>query len=427
LQIRGLDRPVGRQIELRWAEWSQAVGLAEKLRTMRMARAQDGEAFALLGNNPGLRAPVQLDVRLIEADQVASAYGDITDPRHVDGIRFDAWGNPQFYEILPEHPGGAGVRSLNPVAVPAELVCHFFLPERPGQRRGIPETTAALPLFAQLRRWTLAVLAAAETAADLAAIMRTQGAPDEQVAQTAQAFERIEFERRALMTLPAGWDVTQMKAEQPTSTYREVKAEIINEIGRALSVPFNVIAGNSSGYNFSSGRLDHQPYHRLIGIERARFQDAVLDPIFRTWFREARLAGILPSELAGVDIVDRSWYWDGFAYFDPSAEASAQETRLRIGTSTLADEWAIQGEDWQEKLEEQARILAERQRLAEQYGITWPDAESVPPPPEPTEEEPAPDLTESVSFERDRNGRIVAARRGGRTLLLNADGQWVPA
>ena len=38
--------------------------------------------------------------------------------------------------------------------------------DRPGQARGIPDITPALPLFAQLRRFTLAVLAAAETAAD---------------------------------------------------------------------------------------------------------------------------------------------------------------------------------------------------------------------------------------------------------------------
>jgi len=57
--------------------------------------------------------------------------------------------------------------------VPADAVVHWFRSDRPGQHRGIPEITPALPLFAQLRRYTLAVIAAAETAADFAAVLFT--------------------------------------------------------------------------------------------------------------------------------------------------------------------------------------------------------------------------------------------------------------
>ena len=52
--------------------WCEAIGLAEKLRTMRLARVADGEAFGLLTSNERLETPVKLDLRLIEADQVAS-------------------------------------------------------------------------------------------------------------------------------------------------------------------------------------------------------------------------------------------------------------------------------------------------------------------------------------------------------------------
>jgi hypothetical protein len=47
--------------------------LPEKLRTIRMARASDGEAFAMLVANPQVDSPVKLDLRLIEADQVGLA------------------------------------------------------------------------------------------------------------------------------------------------------------------------------------------------------------------------------------------------------------------------------------------------------------------------------------------------------------------
>jgi len=47
LQLLTEDADANRRIEQEFARWAKAVSLAEKLRTMRMARAQDGEAFAI--------------------------------------------------------------------------------------------------------------------------------------------------------------------------------------------------------------------------------------------------------------------------------------------------------------------------------------------------------------------------------------------
>ncbi len=44
-------------------------------------------------------------------------------------------------------------------------------------------------------------------------------------------------------------------------------------------MPFNVAAGNSSGYNYASGRLDHQVYYKLIRVDQAHMGRVVLDPI----------------------------------------------------------------------------------------------------------------------------------------------------
>ena len=42
------------------------------------------------------------------------------------------------------------------------------------------------------------------------------------------------------------------------------KKEILNEIARCLGMPYNISAGNSSGYNYASGRLDHQTYFKAV-------------------------------------------------------------------------------------------------------------------------------------------------------------------
>ena len=166
----------------------------------------------MLTSNERLDTPVNLDLRLIEADQVASPTLMPDTRRYLDGIRFDADGNPIAYDVLRHHPGdGRSLSStMNTTPCRPADVLHYFRCDRPGQIRGIPDITPALPLFAQLRRFTLAVLAAAETAAEFAGILYTD-APANGEADAAEPFEPIELEKRMLLTMPGGWKMAQMK------------------------------------------------------------------------------------------------------------------------------------------------------------------------------------------------------------------------
>ncbi|MFO0180220.1 MAG: phage portal protein, partial [Planctomycetota bacterium] len=256
LQVAAGAAEANTRIERAFSNWAIEIGLAQKLRTMRQSKAIDGEAFAMLVTNEALRSPIKLDLKLIEAEQV-------TDPddrqNHADGIRFDQFGNPASYTVLREHPGSGTTSTEKLSPVPAENMIHWFGVDRPGQVRGIPDITPALPLFAQLRRFTLAVLAAAETAASFAAVLYTT-APANGEADDVDPFLPIEIEQRMMTTVPAGWQMGQLRPEQPCSTYAEFKRELINEIARCLNMPFNVAACNSASYNYASGRLDHQVY-----------------------------------------------------------------------------------------------------------------------------------------------------------------------
>ena len=213
---------------------------------------------------------------------------------------FDQAGNPVEYHILKRHPGDTAATApygLDYDRVPADSVIHWFRTDRPGQARGIPDIMPALPLFAQLRRFTLAVIAAAETAADFAGILYTD-APANGEADAAEPFEPIELEQRALVTMPGGWKMSQIEAEQPSTTYAEFKREILNEIARCLNMPYNIAACNSSGYNYASGRLDHQTYFKSVRVEQAHLEIVVLDRILAAWLDEAVLIpGLLPTGL----------------------------------------------------------------------------------------------------------------------------------
>jgi capsid protein len=277
--------------------------------------------------------------------------------------------------VLRGHPGDGSGLARDYDRVPASSVVHWYRSDRPGQARGIPDIMPALPLFAQLRRFTLAVLAAAETAADFAGILYTD-APANGETDPAEPFEPIELEKRALLTMPGGWKMSQLEAEQPATTYAEFKREVLNEIARCLNMPFNVAAGNSSGYNYASGRLDHQTYFKAIRVEQSHVETVVLDRILTAWLDEAVLVpDLLPNGLGPIADWPHQWFWDGHEHVDPAKEATAQATRLANHTTTLADEYARRGLDWETQLRQRAKEMA----LMNELGLVSPQAQAPSP------------------------------------------------
>jgi len=382
LQMLTEDVEANSLVEKAFGAWTAAAGLAEKLRTMRMSKGMDGESFGVLSTNLILNSPVKLDLRLIETDQITSQ-----DPKTVDGIAFDGFGNPTTYTVLKNHPGSSGA-SADADSVQAASMLHYFRVDRPGQARGIPEITPSLSLFAQLRRYTLAVIGAAEMAADMAAVIQTD-APPEGAAEVS-AFDTVDLERKMATVMPEGWKLGQVKAEQPATTYSEFKEQILAEIARCLNVPFNVAAGNSSGYNYASGRLDFQTYFKSIRVEQSVIEGVILDRIFAAWLAEAILvAGYLPESMRAIGATfEHQWFWDGTEHVDPSKEANAQETRLANNTTTLAEEYAKRGRDWEAEIRQRAKEI----NLCKELGVSIaPPAEK---PPEPMadekDDEPAP-------------------------------------
>ena len=156
LQMLTDDANANRIVEQEFLAWADEISLAEKLRTMRLARVSDGEAFCLLTSNPMVESRVQLDLRLVEADQIASPSLTLDTGRYIDGIQFDVFGNAISYDVLRHHPGSHTFSiSAEYDTVRADAMIHYFRCDRPGQIRGVPDITPALPLFAQLRRYTL--------------------------------------------------------------------------------------------------------------------------------------------------------------------------------------------------------------------------------------------------------------------------------
>ena len=356
------------QVQRLFYEWWTEADIPTKLSTAAVAVPQDGEAFftKFTSLNPFWRSPVRLNIRLLEADHFET--DSVIAQLGVDesATELDANGEVMAYYVLPNHPGDLFAPFQTAQRISARDVYHLFRADRPGQLRGIPWLTPSLGIFAQLRRFVLATLTAAETAADHAAVLEQMAASDDE--DQAEPWERMEIERGAMVTLPAGAKLSQFKAEHPNATFEQFVTSMIREAARCVDMPA-VLAIDASKYNYASGRLDLQAFWRTRNAERVLiYERQMLDPLWRDWLDEALLIpGYLPA--AFIETVQDwapLWRWSEAEHVDRSKEATGQATELTNHTTTLAREYARRGLDWEDELRQRAREL----QLMRELGLT---------------------------------------------------------
>lgn len=358
LQLKTQDTDNNAFIEREFTSWADEIGLCEKLRTAEMSTIVDGEAFLLRTANWRQDTPVKADLRVIEADQIATPYL-MTNPDSVDGLELSEDGYVDAYHLLKRHPGDLTGFRLDSDLVGFRDMVHLFREDRPGQKRGIPETTPALPLFSMLRRFVLAVLACSETAADYSAIMYTDSpSMDPDDIPNLDPNDAMPIDRRMFQIMPNGWKMAQLKAEQPTTTFAEFRAAIINEAARCFLMPFNIATGNSSGYNFASGRLDYNIWENAVHIRQYSRQRTVMKQALLWWFDEAStIPGYMPFGVTRYDILNHDWLWPAVTSpIDQAKDANAKDTNLTTGMTHRGRELAKEGIDIDQHDEEAARL-----------------------------------------------------------------------
>jgi capsid protein len=366
VQLDTGDQQFDRLVERLLAGWLKANKAAKKLRIGRVARGVDGEAFYLNTTNTRSRDPVKAWIRPVECDLFDDPSG-FDRPNIVGGIEFDENELPLTYKMLKRHPGDLFAPwSMEAVDVDAANVCHWLKADRPGQVRGIPETTSQLNLYSQMRRWTLAVLQAAENAADFAAVLETSAnAFDEDgdpIVDDIDAFESVEVDKGMMVSMPRGWKMSQFKPEQPVATYKEFRDALLNEAGRADHMPMNKARGDSSGYNYASGRLDHQTYYEAVDVDRQETNDDVLDTWFAWWAAEARLVYPELASLEPDNLPAHTFYYDGHKHADEVKHANATAVMVNAELITQDEYLMTQGRDPDRHWE---AIKRQRERAAE--------------------------------------------------------------
>ena len=375
------DDAVDSQARELFKRHSRRIHLAHKLRQMRIAMRRDGEAVAARITNfqlppDGPRA----DLRLVECDRLAAPYDFVNEEDNIDGVIVDSNGVPESYQILDRHPGDThpwvqGDFGRFRRFAAADLI-HYFHATRPEQHRGLPVVTPCLNLFAQYRRFKLAVLTAAETAANVAAMLKMDTSIVSELAAgnggglIIEPDELFEIVRGSIPALPPGYSLDQMKAEQPTTTLDMFERTLLREIARAFGMPRIVLSGDAGDANQSAGNIDYRFWWQHLESERSHFDEVVIDKWAGWWWANQRLIpsdrgqGSLPLAARQIDYPRRRTTWSTrFEHNDPYKVAQATRVYHELGLQT-DDRWAEeQNLDPAEHNAELERQVARREKL----------------------------------------------------------------
>ena len=355
-------------LERRWAEHADETNFRQRLWMNVVEPVIGGECFNIFRSNRGLKT-VQVEFEQYEGIQFGTPWGSYwnwrqnTEYPYVDGMRLDANGNISEFHKLKYHPGSqyqsASMEYNQYDIISPDVCCHIFRKERPTQYRGISQLTPCVELFAKLRRYTDAVLETAENAASILGSIETSMGIDD-CAPGPSSTRRMMIGSAMFMNMPEGWKANPFKAEQPTTTYNEFKNAILHEIMQCLLLPWNQAAGDSSDYNFSSARMDHLIFDRMIAIIRQMLEKRLINRFFDFWMEFAMYTpGIIPT---GLGAFDYRWYWPKRVAVDPVKQADANKILKEAGLLDEADYWQSEGMNWKEAEEKKIKIRLWREK-----------------------------------------------------------------
>lgn len=348
-----------------------------------------GDGLALpLWFNPGERPGTKWSTALQAVDpaRLGCPDGRLSTEKNREGIELNDWGEPIAYHIRKTHPGdiwsifGTDSRFER---IPARTafgrrrVIHLYDKRRPGQTRGKSILTQVMAPFKMLDHYQRIELQTAvinsmiaafiETPMDGATIAEMFGGGKEYVEQ--KSGWEVKLEGAGVIPLYPGEKMSAFNPGRPNSAYSAFVEAVLRTIGAGLNMPYELVLKDFSKTNYSSARAAMLEAWRYFIGRRQWLSDYWCTPVYELFLEEAIDKGLVP----GVTLDDfyenktaycrAKWIGPGRGWVDPAKEAQAADLRMKSGVTTLEDECAEQGRDWEEQLEQRSRERAKALEL----------------------------------------------------------------
>jgi len=391
VQVRGrnpdnsLDRAGNNIIEGAWREFSRMGGptvdgkmsMVDLCNHIITGMARDGEVFLQIVKGNYLRHGIA--VQVIEPDRVDEEKNELAPNGNSIrmGVELDKkTRRPIAYHVLTYHKGDydymlpANERKYE--VIPASEMMHIYKPDRAGQTRGVPWSTAAITSLKMLHGYREAELIAARTGAAKMGFF-TSPAGD---GFTADGFDDVDntvpiydAEAGSFHQLPAGVDFKAFDPSHPTSAFADFEKSILRGIAGGLGVSYTSLANDLEGTSYSSirqGALEERDFYKTLH----RFMiDHFLDPLYRMWLEHVMGFGYIPinGETKMFKFTqDVTWRGRGFQWVDPLKEMNAAVVGLQNGIISHSDIAANYGRDAEDTF---AQIQRDKE-MADEFGLS---------------------------------------------------------
>ncbi len=345
--------------------------------------------------------PYNLALEIIEADRLATPPSGTSNANIRDGVELGERGQPVAYWIRKQHPGDTGFRvkkSQDFIRYPArnplsgkQNIFHLYHVKRAGQSRGEPFFAPVMTAFKDLADYIEATEVAARVAACFAGFI-TKEQPFEDVNINADATNALgqreqELEPGMLERLAPGESITFANPQRVDSAFEPFVLAMLRSIGAALGLPLELVLKDFSRTNYSSARAALLEARRFFKYYQQWMASRLCQPVWEMVVEEAWLRGRIPSvNILGDERaawMQARWIAPGWGWVDPKKEIEASMMAVDGNLSTLADENAAQGRDWEDTIDQRAR---EQQKIKD-AGLVMDAPEPSQAVPEPEEEE----------------------------------------
>ena len=169
--------------------------------------------------------------------------------------------------------------------------------------------------------------------------------------------------------LPFGDEIEMQTASRDVASFDAFVRANIRLIAASLDVTYEELSMDYSQTNYSSARAAMVHAWAATQSLASVLEAQIVRPYYVAFLEEAFDRGYLTVPAGAPDFYDAidayaeaKWIGPGRGYVDPTKEIDAAAARIEAGVSTLEDECADQGKDWEEVLDQRAR---ERDRLRE--------------------------------------------------------------
>tara|TARA_R100000084_G_scaffold25676_1_gene9160 strand:- start:470 stop:1903 length:1434 start_codon:yes stop_codon:yes gene_type:complete len=386
LQLRGnkRDNKINQAIESKWKEWSQAdsCDCAGKNNFQEFewlaagAMCESGEAIFRIVRRAFGESKIPIALQILESDLLDEDYsGPKLNAANEwrNGVEVNEWGRPVRYAMLTRHPGdnfvgGHPSANVKHLFLPAEDIIHLFMPERPGQNRGVPWFHSVMADVHQLQGYEeAAVIRARAGASIMGFITNNEG---ELIGDDVENSQRIsEFEPGTFKYLSPGETVSVPDIDSPDQQFEMFVKNKVRRFASGFGCSYETLSRDFSDTNYSSSRLsllEDREHWRVV-------QKYLIDSLHKRVFKEWLNLAVLSGELAFADYELRperynkaKWMPRGWSWVDPLKEVKAFREAEQAGYLSKADVISsYSGGDYDETIS----ALAREQQFAADAGV----------------------------------------------------------